>query len=65
VNVIPLPHGPNLRLVLRAPAPRRRLSVRINVLDGRAPYGRSTPFRITEDDLRDLVEVAMRMERRA
>ncbi len=64
MNVVPLPHGPNLRLVPRAPRPRR-LEVRFHVLDGRCPYGRAGPFRITEADLRDLVEVAMRMERRA
>jgi hypothetical protein len=64
MNVAPLPHGPNLRVVPSAPAPRRRLSVRINVLDGRAPYGRSRAFRLTPDDLDELIAVAMRMERR-
>jgi hypothetical protein len=43
--------------------PRRRLSVRINVLDGRAPYGRSRAFRLAESDIDELIAVAARMER--
>ena len=55
----------HLRLVPPVPAPRRRLAVRISVLDGRCPYGRAGPFRLAEDDLWKLVEIATRMERRA
>jgi len=62
MNVVPFPR--HLRLVPPVPAPRRRLSVRISVLDGRAPYCRSRPFRLTHDDLDELIAVAMRMEGR-
>jgi hypothetical protein len=59
------PPRPRLRLVEKTPlAPRRYLSVRINVLDGRSAFGRSRAFRITEDDLCELVDVALRLERR-
>jgi hypothetical protein len=61
----PFPHRPHLHLVPPAPAPRRRLAVRINVLDGRSAFGRSRAFHLTHDDLDELIAVAMRMERRA
>lgn len=51
----------HLRLVPPSP---RRLEVRISVADGRAAFGRSRPFRITENDLRELVDVAQRLEAR-
>jgi hypothetical protein len=54
---------PCLHLVPRPPGPRR-LEVRFHVLDRRAPYGRAGPFRLAEDDLWKLVEIAERMERR-
>ena len=58
----PFPHRPHLRLVPPAPAPRRRLSVRINVLDGHSAYGRAGPFRLTESDLERLIATAERLE---
>jgi hypothetical protein len=62
----PLPPRPRLRLVPREPrAVRHRLAVRISVLDARAPYGRSRAFRLTHDELDELIEIAMRMEGRA
>ncbi len=57
--------APHLRLVPRPPPRPRRLEVRISVADGRAPIGRSRAFRLTHDDLDDLIAIAMRMERRA
>jgi hypothetical protein len=52
-----------LRLVEKPPlAPR--LEVRIHVLDRRAPYGRAGPFRLAENDLWKLVEIATRLESR-
>jgi hypothetical protein len=54
----------HLRLVPRRPWPRR-LEVRFHVLDGRCPYGRGGPFRLAEDDLWKLIEIATRMESRA
>jgi hypothetical protein len=62
----PLPSPrPRLRLVPPAPPPRRLLAVRINVLDGHSAFGRSHSFRLTHDDLDELIAVAMRLERRA
>jgi hypothetical protein len=60
----PFPHRPHLRLVPPAPAPRLRLDVRIHVLDGRHPFGRSRAFRLTHDDLDELGDVAIRLESR-
>jgi hypothetical protein len=58
------PTRPCLRLVEKPPlAPR--LEVRIHVLDGRSAFGRSRAFRLTHDDLDELIAVALRMERRA
>jgi hypothetical protein len=55
-----------LRLVpLEPQAVRPRLAVRISVLDGRTAFGKSRAFRLTHDDLDELIAVAMRMERRA
>jgi hypothetical protein len=60
------PPRPRLRLVEKTPlAPRRYLIVRINVLDGRSAFGRSRAFRLTHNDLDELIAVAMRMERRS
>jgi len=61
----PSPPHSHLRLVPPAPAPRRRLAVRISVLDGRSAFGRSRAFRLTHDDLDELIAVATRLERRA
>jgi hypothetical protein len=53
-----------LRLVEKPPlAPR--LEVRVHALDGRSAFGRSRAFRLTYNDLDELIAVAMRMERRA
>jgi len=60
----PFPRHSHLRLIPPAPAPCRRLAVRISVLEGRAAFGRSRAFRLTHDDLDELIAVAMRMERR-
>ncbi|PNE10943.1 MAG: hypothetical protein CR217_11570 [Beijerinckiaceae bacterium] len=58
------PPRPRLRLVEKPPlAPR--LEVRIHVLDGRSAFGRSRAFRLTHNDLDELIAVAMRMERRS
>ena len=55
----------HLRLVPPAPPPRpRRIEVRISARDGTAPYGRSRPFRLTENDVEILIAAAMRMEAR-
>jgi hypothetical protein len=57
------PRHPHLRLVERRQLPR--FEVRITAADVRAPYGRSRAFRLTHDDLDELIAVSMRMERRA
>jgi hypothetical protein len=54
----------HLRLVTKQPQPRR-LEVRIAAADGRSPFGRSRAFRLTQDDLDELIAVAMRIERRS
>jgi hypothetical protein len=55
----------NRRPVLLRLVPRpRRLDVRIIAADGRAPYGRAGPFRLTHDELDELVAVATRLEAR-
>jgi hypothetical protein len=59
------PPRPRLRLVPREPQATPRLAVRISVLDGRSAFGRSRAFRLTHDELGELIAVAMRMERRA
>ena len=41
-----------------------RLAVRISVADGLAPYGRAGPFRLTHDDVDELIAHALRLERR-
>jgi hypothetical protein len=62
----PLSHPrPHLRLVPPEPPPRHRLAVLISVLDGRSAFGRSRVFRLTHDDLDELIAFATRMERRA
>jgi hypothetical protein len=55
-----------LRLVPPAPPPRprRRIEVRIAAADWRAPYGRSRAFRLTHDDLDELIAFALRLEAR-
>jgi hypothetical protein len=55
---------PNLRLVRPAPPPRRRLEVRLHVLDGRSAFGRSRVFHLAESDVERLVAQAERLERR-
>jgi len=60
----PSPPRHRLRLVVSSPRPPR-LEVRINATEARYPYGRSRAFRLTPDDLDELIAVAMRMERRA
>ena len=59
----PSPH-PYLRLVTREPQPRRRLSVQIDVLDGRSAFGRSRAFRLSNSDLERLIATAERLEAR-
>ena len=61
----PFPRHSHLRLVPQEPQSRRRLAVQINVLDRRAAFGRSRVFRLTRDELGELIAVVMRMERRA
>jgi hypothetical protein len=59
--------APHLRLVAPPPPtrPRRRLAVRIHVLDGPAPYGISRTIRlIGPDDVDRLVDFALRLEAR-
>jgi hypothetical protein len=47
----------------RVAAPRpRRLEVRFHVLEGRCPYGRAGPFRLTDRDLDELIAIATRLE---
>jgi hypothetical protein len=60
----PSSNRPHLRLVPPAPAPRRRLEARLHVLDGRSAFGRSRAFRLTHDELDELIAVAMRIESR-
>lgn len=48
---------------LSPPRPRR-LEVRIGAADQRAPYGRSRSFRLTHDDLDELINAATRLEAR-
>src|SRR6476620_7676268 len=51
---------PRLHLVPREPPPRPRLiDVRISVADGRSPYGRSRVFRLTHDDVDELIAATM------
>lgn len=57
--------GARLRLVHSAPPPRpRRIDVQITARDGPSPCGRTRPFRLTDDDLDELIDIATRMERR-
>jgi hypothetical protein len=52
-----------LRLVPPAPPPRpRRIEVMIAARDGPAPIGRTRPLRLTEPDLEQLVDFALRLE---
>jgi hypothetical protein len=57
-------HLPHLRFVQPASPPRGRLAVRISVLDGRLPFGRSQAFRLAESDIDGLIAIIQRMERR-
>ena len=63
----PFPRAPRLRLVTleREPQPRRRYETRIVVSSAHMPVGRSRTFRLTHDDLDELIAVALRMERMA
>jgi hypothetical protein len=63
-SVSPFSPRPRLHLVPREPQPRRRVAVRISVLDGRAAFGRAGPFRLTESDLDQLINAATRLEAR-
>lgn len=54
--------------ILEFPARRirpRRIDVRIAAAAGLTPVGRSRAFRLSHDDLDELIAAAMRMERRA
>jgi hypothetical protein len=64
MNVLPFPSAErrHLRLVPPAPAPRRRLEVRVHVLDGHAAFGRSRAFRIAESNVLRLIDHALRLE---
>jgi hypothetical protein len=59
----PFLNRPCLRVVTRQPQPRR-LEVRISVADGRAPFGRTRIFRLTESDLDQLINAATLLEPR-
>lgn len=50
----------HLRLVPPAPAPR--LAVRINIFNGRSPFGRTRVFRLAERDIDELIAITQRME---
>jgi hypothetical protein len=63
-SVSPFPQHPYLRLVPPEPQPRCRLAVRISVLDGRSPFGRSRVFRLAKSDLDQLINAATRLEAR-
>src|SRR5205807_2409904 len=55
------PPAPRLRLVPREPQPRRRLAVRISVLDGRAASAECRVFHFAHDDeLDELIALAKR-----
>jgi hypothetical protein len=58
------PRHSHLRLVPPEPQPRRLLAVRINVLDGRQAFGHAGPLRLTESDIEQLVDFALRLEGR-
>jgi hypothetical protein len=62
-GVSPFPHRPHLRLVEK-PSWQRHLSVRIAASDGRSPIGRSKAFRITEYNIHQLIDHALRLEAR-
>jgi hypothetical protein len=65
MNAPLFPPRPRLRLVPQEPqAARRRLAVRINILDGRAAFGRTRTFHLAKSDIDELIAVVMRMERR-
>lgn len=61
--------APHLRLVVPPPPPsrpqHRRLAVRIGGADSRSPHGRSRAFRLTHDDLDELIATAARLQARA
>jgi hypothetical protein len=62
----PFPRRPRLCLAPPPSPPRPgRIDVRISAVDGRSAFGRSRAFRITEDDLCELIDVSQRFERRA
>lgn len=63
MNVVPFSQG--LRLVRPPSPPRpRRLEVRISVADGRAPFGRTRLFRLSDRNLQELIDTALRLEAR-
>ena len=49
---------------IRPPRPRRHLTVRIAVSDGRTPIGRTRALNLTEHDFAWLLEAAERLEAR-
>jgi hypothetical protein len=55
------PH-PHLRLVERRPLPR--LSVRLDVVKGHQPFGRTRPFSVREADIEEAIAVLIRLEAR-
>ena len=58
--------APHIRIVAPAPPPRpRRLDVRIAASDGREPIGRTRPIRLSDRDVDELVDFALRLEGRA
>ena len=59
----PFPRHSHLRLVEQPPQPRRRLSVRVSVLNGRSAFGQSRVLHLSERDIDELVAHAERMER--
>jgi hypothetical protein len=48
----------------REPQPRRRYETRIVVSSARTPIGRSQVFNLSERNVEQLIDVALRLERR-
>jgi hypothetical protein len=61
----PFRRRPHLRLVPPPSPPRpRRLEVRIAAADGRSPVGRTRAFRLSENNLAQLIDIAEWLESR-